>query len=466
MPIRTILLAEDDPIQRRMVRRILEQEPRIEIIEAEDGAEVLRHLKSESGPKISLILLDLQMPIMDGMSVLRQAQSLMPKPPIIVLTGSERMEDAVEAIQLGALDFLSKPPQRERLLTSVRNALAMRDLQREVRRLQQDRTAHYRFSDIVEISPGLREMAALGRKAAGSEIPVLITGESGVGKEVFARAVHQESNRSGKAFIPVNCGALPDNLVESTLFGHEKGSFTGAIAKSIGKCREADGGVLFLDEVGELKLDTQVKLLRMLQQGEIEPVGSGKPLKVDVRVISATNRPLEQLVAQGRFREDLYYRLQGLPLHIPALRERKSDIAPLAEYLLQRVALAEKRLNVKLSDDALEWLTSYGWPGNVRELQHVLARAMLLTEGNVIKAADLARWVQARSAVAIVQTAAASHTTISLQEANGQLKSLEQIEQEVIEVALARYDDHIGKAAAALGIGQSTLYKRMRKRIA
>ena len=254
--------------------------------------------------------------------------------------------------------------------------------------------------------------------------------------------------------------------MESTLFGHEKGSFTGAIARSIGKCREADGGVLFLDEVGELKLETQVKLLRMLQQGEIEPVGSGKPLKVDVRVISATNRPLEQLVAQGKFREDLYYRLQGLPLHIPPLRERKGDIAPLAEFLLTRVAQVEHRLNTTFSADALDWLTNYSWPGNVRELQHVLTRALLLTEGNLIKADDLARWVHARPvalASATVTAASTSQAVIVLEEANGQFKSLEQIEQEAIEAALARYGDHIGKAAAALGIGQSTLYKRRRK---
>ena len=206
MPIRTILLAEDDPLQRRTIRRMLEAEPRVEIIEASDGTEAMRHIKNDS-IKIALVLLDLHMPMMDGMSVLRQVNQLVVKPPIIVLTGSQRMEDAVEAVQLGALDFLSKPPQQERLMISVRNALALRELQREVGRLQQARTADYGFANIVEISPGLGELVALGHKAAGSEIPVLITGESGVGKEVFARAVHLDSKRSGKPFIPVNCGA-------------------------------------------------------------------------------------------------------------------------------------------------------------------------------------------------------------------------------------------------------------------
>ncbi len=461
--MQSILLADDDPLQRRTVRRMLETDLAVEVTEAGDGGEALQRLRNESGQHIGLVLIDLEMPVLDGLGLLRQMRKSWPRIPCIVLTGSERMEDAVEAMQLGAVDFISKPAQRERLITSVRNALALHELKAEVVRLSQDRTPCYGFSDIVEVSPGLREVAELGQKAAGSDIPVLITGESGAGKEIFARAIHAESSRHEKPFVPVNCGALPDNLVESTLFGHEKGSFTGAIARSIGKCREADGGVLFLDEVGELKLETQVKLLRMLQQGEIEPVGAGKPMKVDVRVISATNRPLEQLVAQGRFREDLYYRLQGLPIHIPALRERRRDVPALADHLLKRIALNEQRAHIELSQGARDWLVSYGWPGNVRELQHILHRAVLLSESDTLEAENLSRWSQAKAGMSNLTLKTTPSATIHLENANGQFKTLEQIEQEVIEAALARFGAHIGRAAAALGVGQSTLYKRMKK---
>lgn len=458
----TILIVDDEPLQRRTVRRMLETDLHADIVEAGDGSEALLCLKDESTHTISLAMIDLEMPVMDGLSLLKQVRKNWPRVPCIVLTGSERMEDAVEAMQLGAVDFISKPAQRERLMTSVRNALAMNELKTQVQRLSQDRSPHYSFADITEISPGLREVAALGKKAAGSDIPVLITGESGSGKEVFARAIHLSSKRSERAFVPVNCGALPDNLVESTLFGHEKGAFTGAVSRSIGKCREADGGVLFLDEVGELKLETQVKLLRMLQQGEIEPVGSGTPRKVDVRVISATNRPLEQLVAQGRFREDLYYRLQGFPLHIPALRERRRDVPELATHLLTRIATNEQRGTITLSQTARDWLASYGWPGNVRELQHILHRAVLLADSDTLEADDLSRWAQARTHKASPAKTPGT-TTIHLEDATGNFKTLETIEQEVIEAALARFGAHIGRAAAALGVGQSTLYKRIKK---
>ena len=459
----SILIVDDEPLQRRTVRRMLEADLAVEVVEANDGVEALQHLRNEFGHAIGLVLIDLEMPVMDGLSLLRQTRKSWPKLPCMVLTGSEKMEDAVEAMQLGAVDFISKPAQRERLITSVRNALAIHELKAEVQRLSQDRTPSYSFADMVHISPGLTDVATLGKKAAGSDIPVLITGESGAGKEIFARAIHAESKRSGKPFVPVNCGALPDNLVESTLFGHEKGSFTGAVVKSIGKCREADGGVLFLDEVGELKLETQVKLLRMLQQGEIEPVGAGKPMKVDVRVISATNRSLEQLVAQGRFREDLYYRLQGLPLHVPSLRERRRDVPSLADHLLERIATNEGRNEITLSESARDWLSSYGWPGNVRELQHVLHRAVLLAEGDVLDADDLSRWAQTRSNKVSGAAKTSSASIVHLEDANGQFKTLEQIEGEVIEAALARFGAHIGRAAAALGVGQSTLYKRMKK---
>lgn len=459
-----ILLVEDDPLQRRSVRKMLEAGLAVEVTESPDGSDALLKLKAESAPPIGLALIDLGMPVIDGMTLLKHGRKLLPQLPFIVLTASESVEDAVEAMREGAMDFITKPADPLRLIASVKNALEMKSLQEEVSRLEQDRSPYYRFDEIVEISHGLSEAAELGRKAAGSDIAVLVTGESGVGKEVFAHAIHLESARSDKPFVSVNCGALPENLVESTLFGHEKGSFTGATAKSLGKCREAEGGVLFLDEVGELKPEAQVKLLRMLQEGEIEPVGAGKPVKVDVRVISATNRSLEKMVEQGQFREDLYYRLHGLPLHIPSLRERRRDIPKLAEHLLKRIAIREGRPHMKFSPEIVTWFSSYSWPGNVRELQHVLARAVLLAEGDTIEAIDLARWIKERVPETSRDPQTAARTTISLQKADGQLKTLHELEQEIFEAALMRHNAHIGRAAAALGVGQSTLYKRIKKR--
>jgi DNA-binding NtrC family response regulator len=459
-----ILLVEDDPLQRRSIRRMLEKELSAEVLEASDGSEALLKLKSDTGQDIRLVLTDIGMPVLDGIGLIKAGRKLFPQLPFIVLTASENVNDAVEAMQFGAVDFITKPPEPARLLASVRNALALKSLQDEVGRLQQGRSSLYHFSDIVGVSPCLKEVCSLGRKAASSDIPVLITGESGVGKEVFAHAIHLESKRAKQPFVSVNCGALPENLVESTLFGHEKGAFTGATSKSLGKCREADGGVLFLDEVGELKPDAQVKLLRMLQQGEIEPVGAGKPVKVDVRVISATNRSLEQMVSRGQFREDLYYRLHGLPLHIPSLRERRKDIPELAAHLLTRIAYAEQKGKMTFSDSALTWLSSYGWPGNVRELQHMLSRAVLLCESDVIDSADLSHWAKDKLSRPAQQIRGSVSSSINLEGADGQLKTLEELEQEIFEAALMRYDAHIGRAAAALGIGQSTLYKRMRQK--
>lgn len=455
-----ILIAEDDPIQRRLVRRMIEADLPVEILEASDGAEAFQLLKDSRTPPIALALLDLGMPMMNGMDLLRALSQHAVTTRTVVLTGSERVEDAVEAMQLGALDFIPKPAERERLITSVRNALALVDLEQEVSRLQRERGTAFSFDALVATCPGLSPVVALGRKAANSDIAVLITGESGVGKEVFARAIHQESKRRDKPLVAVNCGALPENLVESTLFGHEKGAFTGALAKSIGKCREADGGVLFLDEIGDLKLETQVKLLRMLQEGEIEPVGSSKTVKVDVRVISATNQPLEKLVREGSFREDLYYRLQGFPLPIPPLRARPDDIIPLAEQLLAHLASVEQRTPIRLSLQAKTWLRTHPWPGNVRELQHLLHRTILLADGDMLDADDFARW---SSRITPDHGAAAPQGPhVLLLDASGTHKTLEAIEAEILEKALAHFDSHIGKTASALGIGQSTLYKRMR----
>lgn len=474
-----ILVVEDDPIQQRTLRRMLERDLRVEVTLAANGHEALAALrKPPPGTSYSLALVDLSMPLMDGKALLREAQRLKIRTPFVVLTASEHTGDVVEVMKLGALDFITKPIRPERLSASVQNVLALSSLQQEVHHLRQVRPPQYNFASIQDLCPSLREVVKLARKGAKSGIPILITGESGVGKEVFAHSIYQESNREDMPFVTINCGAIPDNLVESTLFGHEKGAFTGAVTASKGKCREADKGVLFLDEVGELKPEVQVKLLRMLQEGEVEPVGSARSVKVDVRIISATNRPLEALVKQGSFREDLYYRLQGLPVHLPPLRRRRSDIPRLALHLLMRIAYKEGQPDAAFSPCALQWLLNYHWPGNVRELKHILHRALLLSEDGLIRADDLSRWTtpegktppdgkMAQSSYIRARSPSqppARPESLALFHIDGTPKTLQEIEAEVINQFLAHYDMHVGKAAATLGIGQSTLYKKLKRR--
>lgn len=453
-----ILLAEDEPTQRHATRHVLTSRMDVEVIEVADGKQAVEAIRTDGTQRIGLLLVDLQMPVMSGMDAIRHIRSVRPNLPFIVLTGSERIEDAVEAMRLGATDFIVKPPEFERLVVSVRNAMELHSLKSEVTVLKRRQQNVYTLDDIAQLNSELHELVASARKASTTALPVLITGESGVGKEVFARAMHLESDRAEKPFVAINCGALPDNLVESVLFGHEKGAFTGAVGKSLGKCREADGGLLFLDEVGDLKPDVQVKLLRLLQEGEIEPVGQNKTVKVDIRVISATNHSLPELIAAGRFREDLYYRLQGFPLHIPPLRKRKRDIVPLAEFFLRKIVANTNRPNIALSKAARAWMMHYAWPGNIRELQHVLARAALLAESDILNEDNLSRWTQARAS-----SEPAVPDAIMLASARGQPKTLDDLEREIIEATMRRHGQHVGQAAAALGIGQSTLYKKLRR---
>jgi DNA-binding NtrC family response regulator len=341
----------------------------------------------------------------------------------------------------------------------------------------------------------MNKVVALGRRAAASNIPVLIEGESGVGKELIARAIQGESERAGRPFVTVNCGAIPENLVESILFGHEKGSFTGAVDKRIGKFQEADGGTLFLDEVGELPLDAQVKLLRALQEGEIDPVGSKKSIKVNFRLISATNRDMIQLVKDGRFREDLYYRLNVFPIVVPPLRERIGDVPELARYFLARFAAEEGKRITAISSDAMNMLVSYAWPGNVRQLENAVFRAVVLSdkseltvdefpqiaahvEGFRAEMPDAPEYVDPHPAYtgpallgaedSIPRTIEVSRESgkgalgIPAIDDSGEIRSLEAMEADMIRLALGRYRGHMTEVAKRLNIGRSTLYRKMR----
>ena len=376
-----VLIVDDDPTQRRILEETIKRLG-YDTKTAQGGEQALQILDGSDKSAIALVLLDLVMPGLDGMEVLRRIAPKPGSPPVIVQTAHGSIDTAIAAMRTGAVDFVIKPTSAERLEVSIKSALKIEALQGEISRIKKKVEGTLNFADLVLRGEAMQRVIALGRRAAASNIPVLVEGESGVGKELIARAIQGESERRSMPFIVVNCGAIPENLVESILFGHEKGSFTGAVDKRIGKFQEADGGTLFLDEIGELPLDAQVKLLRALQDGEIDPVGSKKPVKVNFRLISATNRDMIQLVKEGRFREDLYYRLNVFPIWVPPLRERLEDVPELALHFLARFAAEEGRRVHAISAQALELLTSYPWPGNVRQLENAMFRAVVLSDGH------------------------------------------------------------------------------------
>ena len=384
---KTILIVDDDPTQRRLMRAVCEKGG-YPVLQAECGEDALALLQSPQGQDVSLIMLDLRMPGLGGMETLKRAKTFREELSIIVLTAQGGIDTVVEAMQNGAADFFVKPASPERVLVSINNALNMTTLHSEVSRLKRQREGSLAFNDLIGESAGMNHVVRLGERAAGSNIPILITGESGVGKEMIARAIQGSSERAGKPFVIVNCGAVPENLVESILFGHERGSFTGATAKHIGKFQEANGGTIFLDEVGELPLEMQVKLLRVLQEGEVDPIGAKRPVKVDVRVISATNRNLAEEVKAGNFREDLYYRLNVFPIQAPPLRERREDIPALIDHFIQRYNAEERRDVRGVRHEVLEVLKRQPWPGNVRQLENTIFRAVVLAESAYLGAED------------------------------------------------------------------------------
>ncbi|MEM6546316.1 MAG: sigma-54 dependent transcriptional regulator [Pseudomonadota bacterium] len=461
-----ILIADDDAQQRRYLSAIL-QASGYAVETADGGKAAVATLTGASGAQIGLTLLDLHMPDLDGLSVLARIREAKVQTPVLVLTSDGSVARAVEAMQAGAQDFLAKPVAPERLEVSIRNALAMSELTTEVRRLSRKADNRLSFEELIAVAPSTREVIALARRAARSDIPVLIEGESGTGKEVFARAIHGESERAGGAFIAVNCGALPANLVESILFGHEKGAFTGATAKQVGKFQEASGGTLFLDEVGDLPPDAQVKLLRAIQTGEVDAVGAAKPTKVDIRLISATNRDLSGMIAEGRFREDLYYRISVFPMALPPLRERREDIPGLARMFLHRIAAAEGIPVESFSQNALETITAAEWPGNVRQLENTIHRAVVLSNGSQIQADDLIGLTAGGLARSGVQDRGAAQSDADAGggrcfiEADGHIRRLVDIEADAIKEALRLYRGRMSETARRLGIGRSTLYRKI-----
>lgn len=458
-----VLIVDDDPMQRQMLATLLRRKLDFTSHEAGHGREALGILETDQGKTIKIVILDLNMPVMPGLETLEILRQKYPSIPVIMLTGSKDIDDAVQAMKLGAADFLIKPYEGERMVVTVKNALRMSTLSKEVSRLKSEKDGTFRFEKLIGHDGGLASVINIGRKAAASDIPVLITGETGTGKEVFANAIHGEGARAGKPFIAVNCGAIPSQLVESTLFGHEKGAFTGATEKTIGKFREAEGGTVFLDEVGELPLDTQVKLLRVLQQKEVEPVGASKPVPVNVRIISATNRDLQKEVREGNFREDLFFRLNVLQIELPSLRERKPDIPALAAHFVERFCINEGGVPKDISSSAEERLMHYEWPGNVRELENVINRAMVVSDGNILESDDLTSLISgSKNQSKPISAALSCHKDICVISRDGDFKTVGEIEQEAIRLALDFFNHNITQAARALGMAKSTFYKKIK----
>jgi DNA-binding NtrC family response regulator len=480
----SILIADDDAVARRLVENMV-RKCGYETIVVDSGDAAIATLTAPDAPPIDAVVLDLVMPGLDGMGVLAKIREAGLSIPVIVQTAHGGIDNVISAMRAGAADFVVKPVGMERLQVCLRNALNASALKGELQRIRHSREGRLTFSDIITRSDAMAHVMRAAQKAANSSIPVLIEGESGVGKEMFARAIHGSGERKAKPFVAVNCGAIPDNLVESILFGHEKGAFTGATERHAGKFVEAHGGTLFLDEVSELPLTAQVKLLRALQEGAVEAVGGRRPVKVDVRIVSATNRKLLERVKQGHFREDLFYRLHVLPLTIPALRARREDIPHLLRHFLARFAAEENRPITGISGEAVAHLSMLDWPGNIRQLENAVYRAVVMSEGDQLglddfpllaahphqatdiptaplmlePVAPMVPTIISGNEIPIAPLPAAG--TLAMLTSTGEIRPLEEMENEIIRFAISHYRGQMSEVARRLKIGRSTLYRKL-----
>jgi two-component system NtrC family response regulator len=442
-----MLIAEDKEVMRRSLARLFSEKGH-EVIETGSGAEALERFNEM---EVDLVITDLQMGEVDGLHVLREVKKRSPQTPVLMITAFGTVESAVEAMRQGAFDYLLKPFSLTEIEARVEKALEQRRLLTENRYLRE--TLNRAVGRMIGCSEKMQQVYRLIEKVAPHPSPVLILGETGTGKEMVAREIHEMSPRKSGPFIAVNCGAIPENLLESELFGYEKGAFTGASAQKKGWLELADGGTLFLDEVGELPSSLQVKLLRFLQEREIQRVGGTKTIRVDVRLIAATNRDLKKEIQEHRFREDLYYRIRVIEIHLPPLRERHGDVPELTAYFLQKFS-RELHKSLEMLPEALDLLALYSWPGNVRELENVIERAGVLAEGEIIKAGDLPPEVQLVSPPA---------------ESNGEsaelglTERLEMLERDIIKKTLDETSGNQTQAARMLRLHRSSLQYKMRK---
>ncbi len=483
--VASILIADDDAVARRLVENMV-QKCGYQTLVVDSGDAAIAMLTAPDAPVIDAVVLDLVMPGLDGMGVLAKIREAGLSIPVIVQTAHGGIDNVVSAMRAGAQDFVVKPVGIERLQVSLRNALNTSALKGELQRIRHSREGRLTFADIITRSETMAGVLRTAQKAAASTIPVLIEGESGVGKELFARAIHGSGERKSKPFVAVNCGAIPDNLVESILFGHEKGAFTGATERHTGKFVEASGGTLFLDEVSELPLPAQVKLLRALQEGSVEAVGGRKPVKVDVRIISATNRKLLDRVKSGQFREDLFYRLHVLPLTIPPLRMRREDIPHLLRHFLARFCAEENRPITGISGEAMTHLSQLDWPGNIRQLENAVYRAIVMSDSDQLGVADFPQvstqpMPETYHQVEPLIVDPAFHSTVpamvsgteipiaplptagtlAMLTRSGEMRPLEEMEIEIIRFAISHYRGQMSEVARRLKIGRSTLYRKL-----
>ncbi len=440
----SILLVEDDDTMRDLLEKILRQEG-YGVKTARNGNEALARFEKTD---FDIVLSDVKMPGLDGMELLKAVKNVSEETYVVIMTAFGTIDSAVAAMKEGAFDYISKPFKIDEIRLLMKKILKEKALRQEVVHLRQEVSRRYEFSNIIGKSRGMQEVFGLITKVAKGKSTILIHGRSGTGKELVAKAIHYNSPRKNRPFVAVNCSAIPETLLESELFGHLKGAFTGAHASRAGLFEEADGGTLFLDEVGDISPAMQVKLLRVLQEREIKPVGGNESRKIDIRLITATNRDLQAQVKTGAFREDLYYRLNVIPIHLPPLKERAEDLPLLAKHFLKRYGAENDRLDVTFSREALEACMNYPWPGNVREFENIIERAVILCKGNEIMLDDLPPHLVQESAE-------------RAQNRNLAHLSLEEIEKNHIMRVLENVGGHKMKAAEILQIDRRTLYRKL-----
>jgi len=443
MPPKTVLIVDDETNHRMMLRAHLEGEG-LETVEASDGHEAVDRVTER---RCDLVLMDIRMPTMDGMEALKRIREITPSMPVIIMTAYGSIDSAVEALKSGAEDYLTKPLDMDELIFKVKKALHYRQLEEENVLHRERLGIMFDFSSIIGTSPAMKKLFETLSMAAPTEATVLLLGESGTGKELVANAIHQNSPRKDKPYVKVNCAALPETLLESELFGHEKGAFTGAIEKKKGRFERADGGTLFLDEIGEMSLPTQTKILRVLQEREFEAVGGTKTSKVDVRIITATNKDLEEEVRNRRFREDLYYRLNVVPVTIPPLRERTEDIPLLAEHFLRIYGEKNKRGITGFDPGVMDAFIGYSWPGNVRELENIVERTVIMSREDTITLKGLPPAIASAQ-----QDPDRTEPPTTLRDA----------EREIIMKTLRQTEGNRTKAASILGITRKTLQNKIK----
>lgn len=448
-----ILIIDDEASIQEVLADILRDEG-YQVDTADDGIEGLRLLKTEP---VDVVFLDVQLPGKGGITVLEEIKQEWPNMEVIVISGHGNVETAVKAIKLGAFDYLEKPLDMGRVLSITRNALRMEALRRENAALKKK---NFPEDEMVGKTPAMQRIREIVEQSAPSDSRVMILGENGTGKELVARMIHSRSSRADRPFVEVNCAAIPDNLIESELFGHEKGAFTGAVARRRGKFEAADGGTLFLDEVADMSAEAQAKVLRAVQEMRFERVGGEEPIHVNVRIISATNKDIRREIDSGRFREDLYFRLNVIPINVPSLRERNEDLPLLINYFSRKSITPESTgtpgTGLKFSAEAMELLSNYSWPGNIRELKNFVERVSILADESVI-APDTARYYLGEATLRPVEQSGTEYNSMKLAEAR------DLFEKRIIEHRLNENGGNVSRTAQALGVYPSNLHSKIRK---